>query len=301
MKNWRFEDGVLFLDNRGWEKSDFAQTFSYPGGEMQVRLDFKMSDNVSKILISASLTSTTDILQLALLKSALDGVVNPLQTRIELILPYLPYARADRRFMHGDCHGLETFGRLMLAMGFDDIHTLDVHSEEPAEKAFNGYQPTIFRPYSPKTFVTLAINTVDCEGPTTLLLPDAGAYKRYAPMIENSGLPVCVAGKKRDPGNGKLLEFTVPEPAELRSNVLLIDDIIDGGGTFIGIAEALRKKGYTGNLYLYGTHGIFSNGLSVLGQKFRRIFTTNSWREFPAYQEITQWNAYGWLEQNASH
>jgi ribose-phosphate pyrophosphokinase len=56
----------------------------------------------------------------------------------------------------------------------------------------------------------------------------------------------------------------------------VIDDLCDGGGTFIGIAQELRKAGITQPLYLYVSHGIFSKGLEVLFQHFDQIFTTNS-------------------------
>ena len=54
-----------------------------------------------------------------------------------------------------------------------------------------------------------------------------------------------------------------------------MDDICDGGGTFIGLASELMSKN-AGAIYLAVTHGIFSNGFDGLNRKFRGIFTTDS-------------------------
>ena len=56
-----------------------------------------------------------------------------------------------------------------------------------------------------------------------------------------------------------------------------MDDICDGGGTFLGLADELRKRN-AGPLHLAISHGIFSKGTEVLRQKFDRLFTTDSIR-----------------------
>jgi ribose-phosphate pyrophosphokinase len=84
---------------------------------------------------------------------------------------------------------------------------------------------------------------------------------------------VAYATKHRDAGTGKLSSFAVPE---LRTHkVLIVDDICDGGGTFVGIARALPEN-HTHMLGLYVTHGLFSRGIGELVKYFTRIFTTDS-------------------------
>jgi len=56
-----------------------------------------------------------------------------------------------------------------------------------------------------------------------------------------------------------------------------VDDICDGGGTFIGLAKALKQKN-AGNLYLAVSHGIFSKGFNELNKHFTKIFTTDSFK-----------------------
>jgi len=57
-----------------------------------------------------------------------------------------------------------------------------------------------------------------------------------------------------------------------------VDDICDGGGTFLGLATALKEKN-AGKLSLIVSHGIFSKGFEELNKSFDTVFTTNSFRD----------------------
>jgi ribose-phosphate pyrophosphokinase len=71
--------------------------------------------------------------------------------------------------------------------------------------------------------------------------------------------------------------FRVYEDDLQGKDCLIVDDICDGGGTFIGLAKELKKHN-AGNLYLSVSHGIFSKGLKELNQYFTNIFTTDSFK-----------------------
>lgn len=95
---------------------------------------------------------------------------------------------------------------------------------------------------------------------------------------------VLHAEKERDPKTGKLSGFLVPERKEFKSNsVLIVDDICDGGGTFLGLAPEL----YDLDLYLYVTHGIFSKGLTDLSKSFKHIYTTDSFNHGLNHESLT--------------
>ena len=67
---------------------------------------------------------------------------------------------------------------------------------------------------------------------------------------------------------------------------LIVDDICDGGGTFIGLANELKNKN-AGKLYLAVSHGIFSRGFDDLEKCFTKIFTTDSIKK-PEHNSLTQ-------------
>jgi ribose-phosphate pyrophosphokinase len=231
----------------------------YPAGEKLIRLkpdNFKQAQKADEVRIWATVKNgdLTEVLLLA------DAINRPNHTRI--ILPYLPYGRADRRFTPEEACGLRVTYRILNAVHYPVV-TLDVHSDLCVFARTN---------VSPTSLIGHAIGHTRelSDNIITLLLPDAGAKQRYD--LEHFGHPVLNCTKKRDPRTGKLTGFEVPEIST--NSVLIVDDICDGGGTFLGIADALEKQHLS--LYLYVTHGIFSQGFKKLHTQFNRIFCSDS-------------------------
>jgi ribose-phosphate pyrophosphokinase len=196
----------------------------------------------------------------------------------------MPYARADRRFTEGDCEGIAAMARMIFAMSFLRVSTLDVHSAETS-KWFSD-----FVNISPDKFINEAINKfakVCGSHAINVLLPDEGAVGRYKiPSVTGCntfGIDVAVfnATKKRDAETGKLSGFEVPKMPS--HPTIIVDDICDGGGTFTGIAEQLTD---ISELALYTTHGIYSKGLDPLKKWFKYLYTTNSFRTAADYQDM---------------
>lgn len=96
---------------------------------------------------------------------------------------------------------------------------------------------------------------------------------------------IIIASKHREVSTGKILSTTVPLGIKISSQpIIIIDDICDGGRTFIEIAKVIKKWDETDSckIYLIVTHGIFSAGFKELGEYFDRIYTTNSIGDIPA-------------------
>ena len=93
--------------------------------------------------------------------------------------------------------------------------------------------------------------------------------------------------KSRDVKTGKLSGFKVYTDDLQGRDCIIIDDICDGGGTFMGLATALKQKN-VGKLYLAVSHGIFSKGFDDLAQYFDAIFTTDSFRTIQSIPKVHQ-------------
>lgn len=258
---------------------DQFEMFRYPGGEVQVRLTesaamLVKNPVVETITVVARITDGDPVPVLQLL----DALARTTNAPVDLILPYLPYGRADRAFSTGDCFGLHVFGMMMSNAQVRKIYTLDAHSDKVVL--------AVDFDVSPKPIIEQVISRLDGSAiygssiiTTAVMLPDKGAA-RYGYKTK------LVASKMRDQQSGKLSGFTVPDKSEFKcDNILIIDDICDGGGTFVGIAEALRKAGVEQDLFLYVTHGIFSKSLSPLKQYFKHVYTTDSFRSADSYGE----------------
>lgn len=282
--------------------SDVYQQFLYPAGEMQVRLTpagVELVTGADEIRIIARIKSASEIIELVLLKSAIFSVNQ--DAKVHLILPYLPYSRADRRFLAGDCFGLATFVDIINGSGFNVLSTLDVHSYRNTAILFGGYVRPQFVDRSALPLISSAILKFAEEHKAervTVLYPDKGACARYSLGLYTGnnqhlvGLDTFQCEKKRDPETGRLLGFKVPELPD--QPTIIVDDICDGGGTFLGIAGEIQNNAPLG---LYVTHGIFSQGLSKLKAAFSNIYTTNTLDQLGNASQITVLDAMPLLLQ----
>lgn len=256
--------------------------FGYPAGELQVRLHPETITAVQvneSVTINARLSSATDLVNLVLLCNAIRGV-NP-AIQLTLNLPYLPYARADRRFVEGDCLALATMGDFLRICRFAQINALDVHSPVAARQ----FVASFLRNVSAEPLIARAI---DHFCPDAILFPDDGAAERYPLECEQ---PQFYATKQRDPKTGALFGLEVPDLSAFH-RVLIVDDLCDGGGTFVGISEELGRRDTSPELGLYVTHGIFSKGVYVLATRFSHVYTTDSFKKHPPDEWLTVYDAF---------
>ncbi|MBS1957104.1 MAG: ribose-phosphate pyrophosphokinase [Cyanobacteria bacterium SZAS-4] len=256
----------------------------FPGGELHIRLNETVMSEIEKsesVVVTARVTNSDKLIETLLL---CDAVRQDANRSVSLILPYLPYGRADRRFSPGDCFGVATFARLINSANVTPV-TLDAHSAQGLQH-FDRIQDL---PSS--TFIERAVNDFgsNSANDVTLLFPDKGARQRYD-AVSNRYKHVLHCSKERNLLTGKLKGFKVPERGEFQTKkVLIVDDICDGGGTFNGIADSLKE--FELNLALYVTHGIFSKGYAELDKRFEKIYTTDSFtKEFGTSEKAASTN-----------
>lgn len=193
-------------------------------------------------------------------------------SKIGLFMPYMPYSRQDRRVAPNTASSLKVFAGQINAMGFGYVKTIDPHSDV-CEAVFDS-----LKILSNESLVAHALRAFRLDD-VTFLAPDAGAAKKL-PALTNAldleSYDIATASKHRDVMTGDITHTSVPDG--LRNNVVIVDDICDGGRTFIEIAKALpgeTKK------HLIITHGIFSKGLDVIFEHFDTVTTTNSFQQLP--------------------
>lgn len=239
--------------------------FNFSGGESQVRIDGPISEVIK---IVAHVHSSDDFVSLLLLTDAArrHGAV-----QIGLILPYLPYARQDRVCAPGEALSLKVVCDLINAQHYNSVEVWDAHSDV----ALALLDRVVNRHCS--DFVAAAIPH---ENPI-LVAPDAGALKKVHVCARNNGLDYIRADKTRDPATGEITGTVVYGEFTDR-DFLIVDDICDGGRTFIELAKELRKL-TDGDVNLYVTHGIFSKGTAVFDGIIDHVYVANPFpSELPA-------------------
>lgn len=237
--------------------------FIFPGGELHIKIkpDFDLSTNVT---ITQRLNSFNDLGLLCLAVDALQRMGAKLE---DLIIPYFPAARQDRVMTKGEPLSVKVYAEIINNLHFKKILIFDAHSEVTPAVLNNCEVITNHK------FIQKVIQEIGSK--TLLISPDGGALKKVYKVSEFlGGIEVIECSKSRDVKTGALTGFKVYSNDLEGQDCLIIDDICDGGGTFIGLADELKNKN-AGKLYLAVSHGIFSKGFKNLNC-FERIFTTNS-------------------------
>jgi ribose-phosphate pyrophosphokinase len=263
-----------------------VKTIKFKGGEMHPTV-YPNGKPVA-VHIQVHLTGGDDVMELLLVTDAVKRLYPMLP--ITLIMPYVPYARQDRVANHGEAHGLKVFCKLINDQGYARVVVQDPHSDVATALLDN---VVVDEAYSA---IEEAVRKIEARYGVlpALVSPDAGARKRTLKIAHYlGGLQVVFADKVRDT---KTLEITATEIHGDMPDapLLVVDDICDGGRTFIELAKAVRKleavettAGETAleatwpmrPMFLYVTHGIFSYGAELLLEHYTSVFTRNNWTD----------------------
>jgi len=178
-----------------------------------------------------------------------------------LYIPYLPYARQDKEVSNETTFALSVFIDLLNVMMFRRVIIFDPHNYEAVSKIYN---VEIIKPYQE---IQNAFIKTESD---VICFPDKGAKDRYGEKLSHDGYPSVMANKVRDQVTGRIIAIAL-ERDVCGKKVLIVDDLCDGGATFILLAKEMQSAK---SISLYVSHGIFSKGVDVLRQGgINRIFT----------------------------
>lgn len=172
---------------------------------------------------------------------------------ILLHMPYLPYARQDKNIANDATFALTVFKYVIINSDlFDSVHVDDAHNPKAIPEFCN-----IMHGVRDRLNSIVADEKID-----TICFPDEGASNRNYPTFNK---PIVLLEKKRNQLTGEIegLQYKV-QPLTLKDKtVLLVDDLCDRGGTFMGAAKLLKDNGAS-KVILYTTHGIYSGGVQLI-------------------------------------
>ena len=249
--------------------------------------DGQQSLNITKPQYITDTSATTDIFQirsrltsfadLELILCATQALKNKGVKNIELYVPYFLGGRSDRLFAEGGVNYLkQIITPIINSQGYSKVTVLDPHSDVLEALITNFSKVNNFR------LVKFALEKIDnkdgAQNRITLVSPDAGAFKKIYDVATHFGIErIITATKVRDMKTGNILHTDVPDiDQHNKVKYVIVDDICDGGRTFIEIAKSIHNVRPTAEIYLVVTHGIFSAGYDELNKYFSGIFTTNS-------------------------
>lgn len=243
--------------------------FLFPGGEIGIKINpnnFIYKPN-QKVVLWARINCSNDFFELAMLKDAIERLGDK---DIYLVLPYVPYARQDRVCDNGESLSLKVFADLINSLNFKRVTIVDPHSDVCGVVFNNVKIITQFDVIN--KYYEFVHRVREC----VLVSADAGANKKVSIIAKFLNTEFVRADKIRELSTGEIKETVVYCDNFDQKDVLIADDICDGGRTFIELAKILKSKN-CGKIHLYVTHGIFSKGTKVIYDSgIEQIWTTDS-------------------------
>lgn len=266
----------LTIEENDYTQSDIHYKIScFPDGQRNVTVTEPIGDWIHETVeIRSRMTTFRD---LELIICAAQDLYGMGVKTIELYVPYFLGSRSDRKFETGSTNYLKNvICPIINSQNFSKVTVLDAHSDV-LEACLNNYEKR-----SNIGVVRHALIMLDDEPDNIVLVsPDAGALKKVYDVAKSFNITnVVTAGKVRNIETGQIVRTEVPDLSKyVGKRFLIVDDICDGGRTFIELAKAIQEQLPSAKCYLCVTHGIFSAGLKELNKYFNGIFCTNSYSD----------------------
>lgn len=236
----------------------------------ELRLDARIADRLNaSCTIVVHATGMDDLMVAAQIRSVL---LNELDIgHFNLALTSTLYTRYDRVMLDdkSDAFGARVFAHAVNALGMNTVVLYDAHSDVITgliKNCVNVHQSSL-------VYEMRKAGLIPQPQDAAVVCPDAGAAKKLYGQV-------VTCEKTRDVKTGKLSGFRIASKtagsiaiAGDYESLLVIDDICEGGGTFMGLQEVLAKDMPVMPIDLYVTHGIFSNNaIPRLLTKYRKIY-----------------------------
>jgi len=264
------------------EKSDINFKINkFPDGQQSVTIEIDRIFSIAKyeegVKIQTRLNTFRD---LELIICATAALRNLGVKSISLYAPYFMGARSDRKFTEGDANYLkQVICPIINAQKFESVMVLDPHSDV-LEACLDNFEKTSNHEIV-KRALTDIDNKNDAQERICLVSPDAGAYKKIFDVAQKFGIDkVITATKVRDIRTGKILHTEIPVlDQHEKIKYVIVDDICDGGRTFLELAKSIHGSRPTAEVYLVVTHGIFSQSFLELSRELKKVYSSNSYSD----------------------
>ena len=219
------------------------------------------------IVQSTSFPANDHLMELLII---VDALRRSSARRITAVIPYFGYARQDRKSSPRTPISAKLVANLITRAGVDRVLTLDLHAGQiqgffdiPTDNLFAG--PVLVRDIK---------DHYDLRN-TVVVSPDVGGVVRARALAKRIGTPLAIVDKRRDrPGESEVMNIIGDVKGH---SCILIDDIVDSGGTLCNAADALLAQGAK-DVTAYITHGVLSGGAvaRVTSSKLKSLVITDS-------------------------
>lgn len=218
------------------------------------------------LVCSTSLPANEKIMQLLI---AIDAIKRASAVSINIVIPYFGYARQDRKAKSRQPITAKLIANLLVTAGANRITTFDLHSPQ-----IEGFFDIPVDNLSAIPLIAHCIKSKKITDNLVIVSPDNGGINRARKLAEILDLPLAVIDKRRTKPNESEVMHVLGEVEN--KNCLLVDDLIDTGGTICNAAKALKKNGAL-SVYIAATHAVLSkDALNKIEENSNLLILSNS-------------------------
>jgi ribose-phosphate pyrophosphokinase len=244
-----------------------AQVRRFADMEVFVEIQENVRGEDVFIIQSTSFPTNDHLMELLIITDALRRAS---ARRITAVLPYFGYARQDRKSASRAPISAKLVANLITHAGVDRVLTLDLHAGQiqgffdiPTDNLFSA--PILARDIKER---------LD-GGARMVVSPDVGGVVRARALAKRIDAPLAIVDKRRErPGESEVMNIIGDVSGR---SCILVDDIVDSGGTLVNAADALLANGAK-EVYAYITHGVLSGGAvsRISNSKLKELVITDS-------------------------
>ncbi len=246
-----------------------ASIHRFPDSEIRIEVNENVRGEDVFLLQSTSNPANENIMELLI---TLDALKRASARRVTAVIPYFGYARQDRKPGPRTPISAKLIANVITSAGADRVLTLDLH----AAQIQGFFDIPLDHLYASPVMVNDIRNHYDSSN-LMIVSPDAGGVARARSMAKRINADLAIIDKRRE-------RASISEVMNVIGNVegrdcILIDDIVDSGGTLCNAANALKEKGAR-NVSAYITHGVLSGKAVELitNSALKELVTTDSIR-----------------------
>ena len=219
------------------------------------------------IIQSTSAPANDHLMELLILCDALKRAS---ARRITAVIPYFGYARQDRKPGPRTPISAKLVANMIVRAGADRVLTLDLHAGQ-IQGFFDIPTDNLFAAPA----MVNDIKDVMAKDNIMVVSPDVGGVVRARGLAKRIDAPLAIVDKRRErPGESEVMNVIGDVAGH---SCILMDDIVDSGGTLVNAAEALLKQGAK-QVAGYITHGVLSGGAiaRVMASQLTELVITDS-------------------------
>lgn len=240
----------------------------FADGETQVQVKESVRDADCFVLQSTCCPINDNLMELLII---IDALHRASAHRINVVTPYFGYARQDKKVQPREPITARLVANLLERAGADALMAIDLHSQ-----SIPGFFDIPVDHLTATILLAEDISAAGLAGEDCIVVsPDAGGVGRAKYVADRVGRPLAIIHKRRDePNQSEAMELV----GDVRGRrAVIVDDMVDTAGSICRGGALLKKRGAT-VVYVYATHGIFSQDAfeRLAGSSIEEVVVTDT-------------------------